>query len=192
MTETGPVASLRMRARQGRVVPGVRFRVVSPEGRVAPWDDRTKGELEVKGNWVAESYYNGEKSAERFDDGWLRTGDIAVVGAQGSIRIIDRAKDLVKSGGEWISSVDLELELAGHPSALEAAVIGVPNERSTDTGPESWSRAPRAWRRVSPWRPPAFASSPARIMLITAVRARAPGESCKECRRLVFRQERSS
>lgn len=145
MTETGPVASLsfptaamralpqseqtRMRARQGLVVPGVRCRVVSPEGRVAPWDDQTRGELEVKGNWVAASYYKDEKSADRFDDGWLRTGDIAAVDANGSIRIIDRAKDLVKSGGEWISSVDLELELAGHPSVLEAAVIGIPDEK---------------------------------------------------------------
>ena len=158
MTETGPVASLsfppdamrelpeseqtRMRARQGRVVPGVRCRVVSPEGRVAPWDDRTKGELEVKGNWVAESYYKDEKSAERFDDGWLRTGDIAVVDAQGSIRIIDRAKDLVKSGGEWISSVDLELELAAHPSVFEAAVIGVPDEK--------WDERPLACVVVKP------------------------------------------
>jgi fatty-acyl-CoA synthase len=158
MTETGPVASLsfptdgtrglpeseqiRMRARQGRVVPGVRFRVVSPDGCVAPWDDLTKGELEVKGNWVAESYYKDEKSAERFDDGWLRTGDIAVVDAQGSIRIIDRAKDLVKSGGEWISSVDLELELAGHPSVLEAAVIGVPDEK--------WDERPLACVVVKP------------------------------------------
>jgi len=145
MTETGPVASLsfppagteglpdseqvRMRARQGRVVPGVRFRVALPDGGVAPWDDRTKGELEVRGNWVAASYYNDEKSAERFHDGWLRTGDIAVVDAHGSIRIVDRAKDLVKSGGEWISSVDLETELMGHPAVLEAAVIGVPDEK---------------------------------------------------------------
>ncbi len=144
MTETGPVASLsfptaamrvlpepeqvRMRARQGRVVPGVSFRVVSPEGSVVPWDDGTKGELEVRGNWVAASYYGDEKSAERFHDGWLRTGDVAVVDGHGSIRIVDRAKDLVKSGGEWISSVDLELELTGHPSVLEAAVIGVPDE----------------------------------------------------------------
>ena len=158
MTETGPVASLscptaemrqlpeaeqnRMRARQGRVVPGIRFRVVSPEGRVAPWDDETKGELEVKGNWVARSYYNDEKSAERFDDGWLRTGDIAVVDAGGSIRIIDRAKDLVKSGGEWISSVDLELELASHPALLEAAVIGVPDEK--------WDERPLACVVVKP------------------------------------------
>ncbi|HUM02815.1 MAG TPA: long-chain fatty acid--CoA ligase, partial [Thermoanaerobaculia bacterium] len=158
MTETGPVASLsflpaetrglseseriRMRARQGRVVPGVRFRVVSPDGRVAPWDDRTKGELEVKGNWVAESYYNDEKSAERFHDGWLRTGDIAVIDAHGSIRIVDRAKDLVKSGGEWISSVDLELELTGHSSVLEAAVIGVPDEK--------WDERPLACVVVKP------------------------------------------
>ena len=158
MTETGPVASLsfptagmealpepeqvRARARQGRVVPGVRFRVVSPDGRIAPWDDRTKGELEVKGNWVADSYYNDEKSSERFDDGWLRTGDIAVVDLHGSIRIVDRAKDLVKSGGEWISSVDLELELMGHPSVLEAAVIGVPDEK--------WDERPLACVVVKP------------------------------------------
>jgi fatty-acyl-CoA synthase len=160
MTETGPVASLsfppaeldglpesertRMRARQGQVVPGIRFRVVSPEGHVAPWDDRTKGELQVKGNWVADSYYNDEKSAERFDDGWLRTGDVAVVDAFGSIRIVDRAKDLVKSGGEWISSVDLELELTGHPSVLEAAVIGVPDEK--------WDERPLACVVLKPGR----------------------------------------
>ncbi|MFI5181493.1 MAG: long-chain fatty acid--CoA ligase [Thermoanaerobaculia bacterium] len=158
MTETGPVASLsfptaemeglpeseqvRMRSRQGRVVPGIRFRVVSPDGRVAPWDDQTKGELEVKGNWVAESYFSDEESAERFHEGWLRTGDIAVVDAHGSIRIVDRAKDLVKSGGEWISSVDLELELVGHPSVLEAAVIGVPDP--------TWDERPLACVVVKP------------------------------------------
>jgi fatty-acyl-CoA synthase len=145
MTETGPIASLssptsetdelpeadrtRMRARQGRVVPGVRFRIATPEGGVAPWDDQTKGELEVKGNWVAASYYKDPKSAERFDNGWLRTGDVAVADNHGSIRIVDRAKDLVKSGGEWISSLDLETELMAHPSVLEAAVIGVPDAK---------------------------------------------------------------
>ena len=131
MTETGPVAALscptaetealpeaeqvRMRARQGRVVPGVRFRVMSLDGRVAPWDDTTMGELQVRGNWVAESYYNDEKSAERFQDGWLRTGDIAVVDGHGSIQLVDRTKDLVKSGGEWISSVELEVALDRAP-----------------------------------------------------------------------------
>jgi len=145
MTETGPVASLstltpemearpeaerfELRARQGRVIPGVRFRIRTGGGVDVPWDDQTMGELQVRGNWVAGSYYNDPTSGERFDDGWLRTGDIAVVDTNGSLRLVDRAKDLVKSGGEWISSVELESALVGHPDVLEAAVVGVPHEK---------------------------------------------------------------
>jgi fatty-acyl-CoA synthase len=141
MTETGPVASLsqlspeleelpederfRIRARQGRVVPGVRFRVVADDGTEVPWDTKSMGEVQVKGNWVAAEYYNDPSGADRFDAGWLRTGDVAVVDEHGYMQLVDRTKDLVKSGGEWISSVELESALMGHPAVLEAAVIGV-------------------------------------------------------------------
>ena len=152
MTETGPVASLshlspemaqlpeaerlRMRARQGRVVPGVSFRVVAEDGGVVPWDNKSMGEVQVRGNWVAAEYYNDPTGADRFDDGWLRTGDVAVVDEFGSMPLVDRTKDLVKSGGEWISSVELESALMGHPAVLEAAVIGVAHPR--------WSERPLA------------------------------------------------
>jgi fatty-acyl-CoA synthase len=152
MTEPGPVASLsqltmemddlpeperfRMRAKQGRVVPGIRFRVVADDGTVVPWDSKSMGEIQVKGNWVAAQYYNDPSGAERFADGWLRTGDIAVVDEHGFMSLVDRTKDLVKSGGEWISSVELESALMGHPKVLESAVIGVPHER--------WSERPIA------------------------------------------------
>jgi acyl-CoA synthetase (AMP-forming)/AMP-acid ligase II len=145
MTETGPVASLsqlppemadlpeaeqfRQRAKQGRVVPGISVRVVAEDGTEAPWDSKSMGEVQVKGNWVAAEYYNDPTGAERFADGWLRTGDVAVVDEFGFLQLVDRTKDLVKSGGEWISSVELESTLMGHPSVLEAAVIGIFSER---------------------------------------------------------------
>jgi fatty-acyl-CoA synthase len=148
MTETGPVASLsnvvpeldglpederfRVRARQGRVVPGVRFRVVDEEGVPVRWDGKSMGEIQVKGNWVAAGYYRDPQGSERFDHEWLRTGDVAVVDEQGYLQIVDRTKDLVKSGGEWISSVELESALMGHPAVLEASVIGVAHPRWTE------------------------------------------------------------
>jgi fatty-acyl-CoA synthase len=144
MTETGPVAALsqltpemddlpegerfRMRAKQGRVVPGIRFRVVAEDGSEVPWDSKSMGEVQVKGNWVASTYYDDPESDQRFDAGWLRTGDVSVIDEHGFIQLVDRTKDLVKSGGEWISSVELESALMGHPAVLEAAVIGVPHE----------------------------------------------------------------
>jgi fatty-acyl-CoA synthase len=152
MTETGPVASLsqlspqmeelpeaerfRMRAKQGRVVPGIRFRVMAEDGSEVPWDAKSMGEVQVKGNWVASTYYHDPSAAERFSEGWLRTGDVAVVDEHGFMQLVDRTKDLVKSGGEWISSVELESALMGHPAVLEAAVIGVAHPR--------WSERPLA------------------------------------------------
>ena len=145
MTETGPVASLswltpelerlpaqerfRQRAKQGRPVPGVRARVIAEDGTEVPWDGKSMGEIQVRGNWVAATYYEDPDAEERFADGWLRTGDVAVVDEHGYLHIVDRTKDLVKSGGEWISSVELESALMGHPAVLEAAVVGVPHER---------------------------------------------------------------
>jgi fatty-acyl-CoA synthase len=132
MEELPEQERLRMAAKQGRVVPGVRFRVMAEDGTEVPWDTKSMGEVQVKGNWVAATYYKDPSSDERFVDGWLRTGDVAVVDEHGFIQLVDRTKDLVKSGGEWISSVELESTLMGHPAVLEAAVIGVPHERYSE------------------------------------------------------------
>jgi fatty-acyl-CoA synthase len=145
MTETAPLATLskprstmrgwsdderrRVRARQGTPLPGVEVRVVGDDGRPLPWDGVAVGELEVRGPWIASSYYDDPRAADAFHDGWFRTGDVVNVDAQGSVQITDRAKDVIKSGGEWISSVELENTIAGHPDVLEAAVIGLPHER---------------------------------------------------------------
>ena len=93
-------------------------------------DGEQTGELQVSGPWIAASYYNDDRSAESFtDDGWLKTGDVAVIDGHGYIRLVDRTKDVIKSGGEWISSVELEGTLMGHPSVFEAAVVAVPDEK---------------------------------------------------------------
>ena len=113
------------RAKQGRPSPFVEIRARNEDGLV-PWDGRTMGELEVRGPWIACSYYHRADSADRFtDDGWFRTGDIATIAEDATIQIQDRSKDLIKSGGEWISSVALECALMGHPAVAEAAVIPV-------------------------------------------------------------------
>jgi fatty-acyl-CoA synthase len=115
------------RAKQGRPVPLVEMRVMGPNGP-APHDGTTMGELEVRGPWVAASYYEAPEGAGRFSaDGWFRTGDIATIDDRGYMEIKDRAKDLIKSGGEWISSVALENALMGHAAIAEAAVIAVPD-----------------------------------------------------------------
>ena len=115
----------RYRAKQGRPLPFVEIRARN-EGGLAPWDGQTMGELEVRGPWIASAYYNNPDAADRFtDDGWFRTGDIVTIDTTGTIQVQDRSKDLIKSGGEWISSVALECALMGHPSVAEAAVIPV-------------------------------------------------------------------
>lgn len=141
MTETSPLAALAWppqgsdpaedvdwRVKTGRVVAGVELRICAEDGTELPWDGEAQGEIEVRGPWITASYYR-DPGAEKFHDGWLRTGDVGTVEANGFIMISDRAKDVIKSGGEWISSVDLENTLMGHPAVLEAAVIGVPDER---------------------------------------------------------------
>jgi fatty-acyl-CoA synthase len=120
---------LNYRARQGVPQALVEIRARTDEG-FAPWDGRTMGELEVRGPWVAASYYNSQGPDDRFTkDGWFKTGDIVTIGERGCIELTDRAKDLVKSGGEWISTVALETALMGHPSVAEAAVIAVPHPK---------------------------------------------------------------
>ena len=142
MTETSPVGSVARpprevegeaqwehRVKAGRILPLVEARIVDDNGEEVPWDGESTGELEVRGPWIASDYYEDPTGRDKFDDGWLRTGDIAAIDSHGAIRITDRAKDVIKSGGEWISSVDLEGALMAHPGVLEAAVIAKPDER---------------------------------------------------------------
>jgi fatty-acyl-CoA synthase len=141
MTETSPVASIATppvgvtgerawdyQAKAGRVLFGVEARIVDDEGEIQPRDGKAVGEVQVRGPWVTASYYKDD-DPEKFSDGWLRTGDVGLIDPQGYITLTDRSKDVIKSGGEWISSVELEGELMAHPAVLEAAVVGVPDEK---------------------------------------------------------------
>ena len=121
---------LAIRAKQGAPVPFVEVRAVDDAGRVMPWDGKSQGELQVRGPWVAASYYQMPAAQDRWaEDGWFKTGDVVTIDKAGFIEITDRSKDLIKSGGEWISSVALENALMGHPAVKEAAVIAVPHPR---------------------------------------------------------------
>jgi fatty-acyl-CoA synthase len=141
MTETSPTCAIALppkgsaaaeemdwRAKTGRVVAGVELRIVDDAGQELDWDGRSAGEIEVRGPWITASYYR-DPAADKFHDGWLRTGDVGTVDAFGFIQITDRAKDVIKSGGEWISSVELENAIMAHPEVIEAAVVGIPDER---------------------------------------------------------------
>ena len=144
MTETTPLAAvsrprrrhrglsaeelLDVRARTGTIFAGLEARLCDPEsGAELPWDGESVGELECRGPWVATDYLGG--APEKFHDGWLRTGDMAVMEPDGYFKIVDRSKDLVKSGGEWISSVELEGHVLAHPAVAEAAVVGIPSAK---------------------------------------------------------------
>jgi fatty-acyl-CoA synthase len=119
-----------VRAKQGYPVAGVDLRIVNDEGIEQPWDGQSMGEIQVRGPWILKSYYDNPDAADRFTpDGWFRTGDVATIDAEGYIQITDRTKDLIKSGGEWISSIDVESMIMGHPKVLEAAVIAVPHPK---------------------------------------------------------------
>ncbi len=121
---------LRYRAMQGLPSPLVDIKAIDEEGHDVPWDGKSLGELAVRGPWVAASYYQDPDSSERFtEDGWFRTGDVVTIDPEGYVQIADRTKDLVKSGGEWISSVDLENALMAHPRVIEAAVIAIPHPK---------------------------------------------------------------
>jgi fatty-acyl-CoA synthase len=141
MTETSPMATMAwpppgtpdeehwtIRASQGQPVCGVEVRIVDDDGQVLPNDNEAVGEVEVRGPWITSSYYRGHDES-KFDSGWLRTGDVGRIDEKGFITLTDRAKDVIKSGGEWISSVELENCLIAHPDVVEAAVVGVPDER---------------------------------------------------------------
>jgi fatty-acyl-CoA synthase len=118
-----------VRAKQGLPVPGVEIRAVDEMGQPVPWDGKTFGELQVRGPWIARSYYNDERSSNSFTEGWFRTGDVVTIDGEGFIQIVDRTKDLIKSGGEWISSVDLENAIMAYPKVAEAAVIAIPHPK---------------------------------------------------------------
>jgi len=141
MTETSPLGTVgtlrpameslpaderyRIHAKQGHGIFGIEMKIVDEDGKELPWDGQSAGELKVRGNWVCSSYFGLEHSAAHDADGWFATGDVAVIGPDGFLQITDRAKDVIKSGGEWISSVDLENCACGHPEVLMAAAIGV-------------------------------------------------------------------
>jgi fatty-acyl-CoA synthase len=146
MTETSPLGSVcrikstladrpeeelaDVRATQGIITPLMECRIVEPgTNEELPWDGEARGELQVAGPWVAAGYYKDPASGSFTEDGWLRTGDVATITPEGYIHLVDRTKDLVKSGGEWISSVELENEIMAHPHVVEAAVIGVPDAK---------------------------------------------------------------
>ncbi len=131
--QAAPAEEIEWRAKTGRIVPGVEVRICAEDGTVLANDGAAVGEFEVRGPWITGSYY-GDPSADRFHDGWLRTGDIGSLDRYGYMQISDRSKDVIKSGGEWISSVELENEVMAHPDVVEAAVIAVPDER--------WSERP--------------------------------------------------
>ncbi|MFD9451589.1 long-chain fatty acid--CoA ligase [Streptomyces sp. NPDC059985] len=148
MTETSPLGTMAhppaglsaeeewpYRITQGRFPAGVEARLVGPGGDHLPWDGESAGELEVRGTWIAGAYYGGaagepERPEDKFSaDGWLKTGDVGVISADGFLTLTDRAKDVIKSGGEWISSVELENALMAHPEVAEAAVVAVPDDK---------------------------------------------------------------
>ncbi|RII11933.1 Long-chain-fatty-acid--CoA ligase [Streptomyces sp. YIM 130001] len=148
MTETSPLGTiarppadaneeeeLGYRLTQGRFPAGVEPRLTGPDGEVLPWDGESAGELEVRGPWIAGAYYGGAagedfRPADKFsEDGWLKTGDVGTISPDGYLTLTDRAKDVIKSGGEWISSMDLENVLMAHPDVAEAAVVAVPDDR---------------------------------------------------------------
>ncbi|GAA2622285.1 long-chain fatty acid--CoA ligase [Actinomadura fulvescens] len=141
MTETSPVATVahapagtegeemwRHRVTQGRLLAGLEMRIVGDGDTVLANDGEAVGEVEIRGPWITGSYYQDEDPA-KFHDGWLRTGDVGTISPDGYLVLTDRAKDVIKSGGEWISSVDLENHLMAHPDVIEAAVVGVPDDR---------------------------------------------------------------
>ena len=160
MTETSPIAATcnlsladqqksieeqaELRTTVGTINFGVDCRVVLPSTTTpVPWDGETSGELQCAGSWIASTYYNDARAGESFtDDGWLRTGDVATMDSLGRIRLVDRTKDLIKTGGEWISSVEIENELMSHPKIKEAAVVGVPHPK--------WSERPLACVVLNP------------------------------------------
>ncbi|SDW94569.1 fatty-acyl-CoA synthase [Marininema mesophilum] len=145
MTETSPIVTvshlksyqkdlpleerLAIKAKQGVVSPGLEVRALGPDGKEIAWDGEEMGELLIRGPWIADGYYKGDRSTDSFREGWFHTGDVVTIDTEGTIKIADRTKDLIKSGGEWISSVDLENAIMAHEGVYEAAVVAMPHEK---------------------------------------------------------------
>jgi fatty-acyl-CoA synthase len=143
MTETSPVgtvgvvrswipeeSSFEARIKQGVTVPGVEIRIADlATGQELPWDGEAFGEIQCRGPWIASGYNNDADTTKITEDGWFRTGDVATIDPDGYVTIVDRTKDVIKSGGEWISSVELEGAIMAHPKVLEAAVVGLPHSK---------------------------------------------------------------
>lgn len=164
MTETSPMCCLSIpprsstpeeepiwRAKSGRPVPGMEVRIVGDSGKVLPNDGHTIGELQLRGPWVTGSYHNNPSPESFTTDGWLRTGDVGFIDSSGYVQITDRTKDVIKSGGEWISSLELENRLAAHPCVAEVGVIGIPDAR--------WEERPLVFVVTDPKQAPASAKA---------------------------------
>lgn len=149
MTETGPLGTIntmradlahnlseqqleQIRVKQGRPIFGVDLKIEDEDGQELPWDGKAFGEIKVRGLWIASDYFKLDNSTAHTEDGWFATGDVATVDQYGYMQITDRTKDVIKSGGEWVSSIELENIAVGHPAVLEAAVIGVPHPKWTE------------------------------------------------------------
>jgi len=149
MTETGPLGTIntmradlahnlseqqleQIRVKQGRPIFGVDLKIEDEDGQELPWDGKAFGEIKVRGLWIASDYFKLDNSTAHSEDGWFATGDVATVDQYGYMQITDRTKDVIKSGGEWVSSIELENIAVGHPAVLEAAVIGVPHPKWTE------------------------------------------------------------
>ena len=172
--EPGSAADLGWRMHSARVAPGVQLRIVDQHGKALPHDGEAAGEIEVRGPWITGSYFVGvgvpDPSADRFHDGWLRTGDIATVDRRGYLKITDRLKDVIKSGGEWISSVELEDKLCSHPGVAAAAVIGVPDPQ--------WSERPLACVVRTPGAAEASAAELAGLLAGSLAKWQVPDQWC--------------
>ncbi|HET9623211.1 MAG TPA: AMP-binding protein, partial [Kofleriaceae bacterium] len=170
MTETSPLASVAwpkehmrdwsqdqltqvVRTQAGLPLPGVQIRIVDEHGHETPRDGKTMGDLQCRGPWIVDSYFKGEGQAQFTDDGWFKTGDVAIASPEGYFVIGDRSKDLIKSGGEWISSVDMERTIMAMPGVAEAAVIAIPDDK--------WQERPLA----------CIAAQPGHAIALDAVRA---------------------
>ncbi len=151
--------------KQGRILPGIDMKIVDGEGKELPWDGVAFGDLMVRGPWVASAYYGDEPAARWTQDGWFATGDVATIDADGFMEITDRSKDVIKSGGEWISSITLENIAVSHPDVAEAAVIAALHPK--------WDERPLLLvvpRRGRPSTPPRF---------LRCMRARSPNGGCR-------------
>jgi len=124
-----PDEQLRVKVKQGRGMWGVDLKIVDDDGRQLPWDGKAFGEVYVRGPWIASGYFKGEGGSRLDADGFFPTGDVATIDPDGYLQLVDRAKDVIKSGGEWVSSIDLENAAMGHAAVAEAAVIGVPHPK---------------------------------------------------------------